>query len=186
MISQRVLVTGGTGQVGSRVIEELSAFPALEVIAGSRNPARARERGFKSVALDLDRPETIGPALVGIDSVFLLTGYTVDMLRQSKALVDAARRAGVSHIVHLGACGNDETDIAHYGWHQFVERYIEWSGIDYTHLRPEVFLQNLLGYSGIKTVDQGVIRHYVGMVPRDNQDETPASIKMRLRLGLSA
>jgi len=35
--------------------------------------------------------------------------------------------------------------LAHYGWHQFIERYIEWSGVTFTHLRPEIFMQNLLG-----------------------------------------
>ncbi len=47
----------------------------------------------------------LGPALEGIDRVFLATGYSVDMLRQSKEFLDAARKAGVRHVVHLGACG---------------------------------------------------------------------------------
>jgi NAD(P)H dehydrogenase (quinone) len=67
--------------------------------------------------------------LANVDGLFLITAYTVDMLRQSKRLIDHARRAGVKHIVHLGACGDDDTDIAHYGWHQYIERYIEWSQI---------------------------------------------------------
>ncbi len=159
---RKILITGATGQVGRAVIDLLAANDRVEVFAGTRSPEKAAALGMRSVHLDLDRPETIRPALERIDSVFLLTGYSVDMLRQSKALVDAARNSDVNHIVHLGACGDDETDVAHYGWHQFVERYIEWSGIAYTHLRPEVFLQNLLGYSGVRTVNDGVIRHYVG------------------------
>jgi NAD(P)H dehydrogenase (quinone) len=114
------------------------------------------------VHLDYDDPSTLAPALANVDGLFLITAYTVDMLRQSKRLIDHARRAGVKHIVHLGACGDDDTDIAHYGWHQYIERYIEWSQIPYTHLRPEIFMQNLLGYGGAKTVVDGVIRHYVG------------------------
>jgi NAD(P)H dehydrogenase (quinone) len=58
--------------------------------------------------------------------------------------------------------GDDDTRVAHYGWHQFIERYIEWSGITFTHLRPEIFMQNLLGYGGESYVEQGVITHYVG------------------------
>jgi NAD(P)H dehydrogenase (quinone) len=158
----RVLVLGATGQVGRPTVERLLRHEGVEVLAGSRRADAVSVPGARTVVIDLDRPETIGPALDGVNGIFLLTGYTVDMLRQSKALVDAARRASVSHIVHLGACGGDDTDVAHYGWHQFVERYIEWSGIGYTHLRSEVFLQNLLGYSGVRTVNEGVIRHYVG------------------------
>jgi hypothetical protein len=46
--------------------------------------------------------------------------------------------------------------------HQFIERYIEWSGFSLTHLRPEIFMQNLLGYGGESYVKKGGIRHYVG------------------------
>jgi uncharacterized protein YbjT (DUF2867 family) len=92
----------------------------------------------------------------------MATGYTVDMLRQSKDLVNYAKRAGVKLIVHLGACGDDDTRVAHYGWHQFIERYIESSSVPFVHLRPEIFMQNLLGYGGERYVNAGVIRHYVG------------------------
>ena len=93
------------------------------------------------VYLDLDQVDTMAPALEGIDRLFMVTGYTIDMLRQSKDLLNAAKRAGVKHVVHLGACGNDDTRIAHHAWHQFVERYIEWSGFSFTHLRPEIFIK---------------------------------------------
>jgi uncharacterized protein YbjT (DUF2867 family) len=52
--------------------------------------------------------------------------------------------------------------VDHWLWHQFVEAYIESSGFVYTHLRPEIFMQNLLGYGGAKIVADGMIRHYVG------------------------
>jgi NAD(P)H dehydrogenase (quinone) len=68
----------------------------------------------------------------------------------------------VKHIVHLGACGDNDTRVAHYGWHQFIERYVEWCGFSFTHLRPEIFMQNMLGYGGESFVQKGVIRHYIG------------------------
>jgi NAD(P)H dehydrogenase (quinone) len=70
------------------------------------------------------------------------------MMQQSKDFLNAAKRAGVKHIVHLGACGDNDTRVPHYSWHQFIERYIEWCGFSFTHLRPEIFMQNLLGYGG--------------------------------------
>ena len=158
----KILVMGATGQVGRGVIPSLTADPSVEVVAAARSPEKLEHLGLPVVTLDLDRPETLGPALAGIDRVFMVTGYTVDMLRQSKDLLNAAKRAGVKHVVHLGACGDDDTRVAHYGWHQFIERYIEWSGFSFTHLRPEIFMQNLLGYGGESYVKNGVIRHYVG------------------------
>src|SRR5260221_4326247 len=84
------------------------------------------------------------------------------MMRQSKDFLNIAKKAGVKHIVHLGACGDNDTRVAHYAWHQFIERYIEWCGFSFTHLRPEIFMQNLLGYGGENYVKSGVIRHYIG------------------------
>ena len=158
----RVLVMGATGQVGGALIPLLSGNPELEVVAAIRNAAKAAQFTCPTVHLNLDDFSTFAPALEGIDRIFMATGYTVDMLRQSKDLVNTAIRAGVKHIVHLGACGDNDTRVAHYGWHQFIERYIEWSGIGFTHLRPEIFMQNLLGYGGESYVNQGVIKHYVG------------------------
>jgi uncharacterized protein YbjT (DUF2867 family) len=158
----KILIVGAAGTVGKAVVPHLKANPNAEAIAAARNPEKAADLGLPVVYLDLDKFETIEPALQGIDRAFLLTGYTVDMLRQSKTLLDAAKRAGVKHIVHLGAYGDNDTRDAHYGWHQFIERYIEWCGFSFTHLRPEIFMQNLLGYGGVSAVQKGVIRHYIG------------------------
>lgn len=133
-------------------------------MAAVRSPEKATafiDRGIGTAILDLDDESTHLPALEGIRSLFVLTGYTVDMLRQSKALLDNAKKAGVRHVVHLGACGRDDTTVAHWAWHQFVERYIEWSGFSFTHLRPETFMQNLLSYGGEKTIKDGVIHAFV-------------------------
>jgi NAD(P)H dehydrogenase (quinone) len=158
----RVLVMGATGQVGGSVASLLSRNPQLDVVAAARNPPKAAHLGVPVVPLDLDKIETFAPALAGVDRLFMATAYTIDMLRQSKDLVNMAKKAGVKQIVHLGACGDDDTRVAHYGWHQFIERYIEWSRVMFTHLRPEIFMQNLLGYGGESYVREGVIRHYVG------------------------
>ena len=120
----RVLVLGATGQVGGALVALLAKNESVDVIAAARNPEKARALGVPSVHLDLDKIETFAPALENIDRVFMATGYTVDMLRQSKDLVNTAKRAGVQQVVHLGACGDDDTRVAHYGWHQFIERAI--------------------------------------------------------------
>jgi NAD(P)H dehydrogenase (quinone) len=158
----RVLVMGVTGQVGGALINDLKNAPSVDVTAAARNVSKAQTLGVPVVHLDLDDIETFAPALINVDRLFIATGYTVDMLRQSKDLVNHAKRAGVKLIVHLGACGDDDTRVAHYGWHQFIERYIASSGIPFVHLRPEIFMQNLLGYGGERYVNAGVIRHYVG------------------------
>ena len=160
----KVLITGATGQVGSKTIEFLAREKDVEIVAAVRSPEKAaafEARGISTVILDFDDESTHLPALQGIDRLFVLTGYTVDMLRQSKALLDNAKLAGVQHVVHLGACGRDDTTVAHWAWHQFVERYIQWRGFSYTHLRPETFMQNVLSYGGKKTIHHGVLNAFV-------------------------
>ncbi|MEO0408778.1 MAG: NmrA family NAD(P)-binding protein [Cyanobacteria bacterium P01_A01_bin.135] len=159
-----ILVLGATGKVGGGVIQQLTAAADSRVIAATRSPEKVRAfkaQGIDSVILDLDNLDTIAPALAGVDRALLLTGYTVDMLRQSKRFLDAAQQAGVQHIVHIGASTAPTNEVAHWGWHQFIEAYIEKLGFSYTHLRPEAFMQNITG-PGYRWLEKDTIHHYVG------------------------
>jgi NAD(P)H dehydrogenase (quinone) len=163
-VKNKVLITGATGQVGSKTIESLAMSKEVEIVAAVRSPEKAAafaDKGLATVILDLDDEGTHLTALKGVNSLFLVTGYTIDMLRQSKAILDNAKKAGVQRVVHLGACGRDDTTVAHWAWHQFVERYIQWLGFSYTHLRPEAFMQNMLAYGGKKTIVDGVVNAFV-------------------------
>lgn len=156
-----ILVLGATGKVGKQTAQLLAQTDAVRVIAGVRSPEKAeqlRDRNIEIRYLDLDRQETLIPALEEVDRALLLTGYSVDMLKQSKAFLDAAKQTGVRHIVHIGASGTPTNEVAHWGWHQFIERYIEVLGFSFTHLRPEAFMQNLIGFGWLY---RGVITNYI-------------------------
>jgi uncharacterized protein YbjT (DUF2867 family) len=164
-MTRRILVTGATGTVGGAAMELLAREApggALEVLGAARSDASAaalRERGHSPVLLDYDRPETLRPALEGVDSVFLTTGYTVDMLVHSKRLIDAAKAAGVRHVVHLGALAADDTPHAHFAWHQLIERAIESMGFSFTHLRPNFFIDTV--WAGFRRRPDRIV-HFVG------------------------
>jgi NAD(P)H dehydrogenase (quinone) len=85
-----------------------------------------------------------------VDRVFLLTGYTVAMLAQSKTFIDAARKARVQHMVHLGVFGHWDCTDPHIAWHQLVETYIEASGIAWTHIHPNVFMEQMPKFMKIR------------------------------------
>lgn len=160
----RILITGATGQVGNKTIEFLKNNDQVEIIAAVRTSEKARQfkrKGIDTVLFDFDDELTHAEALKNIDRVLVVTGYTVDMLRQSKVFLDSAKIAGVKHIVHLGACGPDNTTVAHWAWHQLVEKYIESAGFSFTHLRPETFMQNLLSFGGKQVVKEGIFNQYV-------------------------
>jgi NAD(P)H dehydrogenase (quinone) len=143
------LVLGSTGQVGQLVVRELENSQDINVRLSSRRKddvERWRSEGKDAVHLDLDDPRTFGVALASVERLFLLTGYSVAMLVQSKTMVDAAEKAGVKHIVHLGGFAEWDCTDPHFAWHQLVERYIEASGIAWTHLHPNMFMEILLGF----------------------------------------
>lgn len=143
----KVLIIGASGRVGSHVVKELKKNSDGLSVRLSTTKDDLLEKwqtdGNEAVILDLDRPETFSAALSEVDRVFLLTGYTSDMLRQSKMLVDAAKDAGVSHIVHLGVFTSRRDRIPHFIWHDLIETYIEASGLSWTHIHPNVISDSL-------------------------------------------
>jgi len=144
-----VLVLGSTGQIGSLIVKKLETLGTVNVRVTSRREdevQRLISSGKNAVYLDLDKPESFGAALAGVDRVFLLTGYSVAMLTQSKVLIDSAKKAGVSHIVHLGIFGEWDCTDPHFAWHQMIESYIKTSGMSWTNLHPNMFMENILAF----------------------------------------
>ena len=142
-----ILVLGASGTIGRQVVKDLDN-KGVNVRITSRKQEVVEQltlEGKDCKYLDLDDPRTFALALAGVDRVLLLTGYTVAMLTQSKTLVDAARKAGVSHIVHVGVFAEWDTTDAHFAWHQMIETYIEASGIAWTHLHPNMFMEVFTG-----------------------------------------
>lgn len=142
-----VLILGASGTIGSQLVKDLEGKPVnIRITSRKQNEVEQLcSQGKNCRFLDLDDPTTFALALAGVDRVFLLTGYTVGMLTQSKTLVDAAKKAGVSHIVHVGVFAEWDTTDAHFAWHQMIEKYIEASGIAWTHLHPNMFMEALTG-----------------------------------------
>lgn len=150
---RRLLIIGSTGDVGSEVVHQLSSDKEIKTLAAVRRDDQAeamRSFGVEPVHLELDDKDTIEKAVAGVDGILLMTGYSVDMLRQSKRVIDAAKRSGVDHIVHIGASGADTSEVAHWGWHQMIEAYIEQLGFRYTHIRPEAYMQNVLKFGWLQ------------------------------------
>src|SRR5260370_17808526 len=145
--SSNLLVLGVTGQVGKLVAKNLRRNDA-HFSVGTRRKANLEDLADQFGAsrfIDLDDPRTFDKALKNVTGLFLITGYTVDMLVQSKTLIDAARRNGVNHIVHLGVFARDrDTYTTVFAWHQMIEAYLLDSGIALTSLHPNMFMQKHL------------------------------------------
>lgn len=139
-MSDKILVFGATGNVGRRLVELLAA-QGIGVKAATRQPAGySGPHGVEAVDFDLDRPETFGPALAGVDRAFVIA-RSGDAAPQNalNAFFDQAKAAGVQHIAFLTAAGaemNEEVGL------RKAERHLMATGLDYTLLRPTWFMQN--------------------------------------------
>src|ERR1700716_1527731 len=102
-----IFVIGGTGRMGSALLQRLAELDA-PVRALAHSPAsRAKIEGFGAEAVDgdLDELDTFEPAMKGCDRVFLLSPAEPNQPEREKAAIDAAARAGVSHVVALSFMG---------------------------------------------------------------------------------
>lgn len=140
-----ILVTGGTGGVGSELLRLLSKA-GIATRALARHPQRAQALpGITWIAGDLSKPETLTSAFEGARTLFLLTSYYEDMVELQHNAISAARAAGVTYVVKISAFAASDHSRAPVGrWHYQVEKELQESGLGWTILRPHHFMQNLL------------------------------------------
>ena len=141
-MSEKVLVTGATGKVGTEVVQGLVAH-GCEVKAGTRHPARARELfdpSVEVVELDYDRAETYDAAVQWADRLLLTPPpFDPNAYETVSAFLDWAVASGTRHVTLLSAMGVDRrADLAL----RRVERQLEEVGVEHTILRPNLFMQN--------------------------------------------
>ena len=158
----RVLVTGGTGTVGSHVVRELLARDA-EVSGLTRDASRPKG-GAAAVTLvegDLGDPETVREVFRGFDSVFLLTMVSPTEATEGLMAVTGMRAAGVRRVVFLSVHHADRFAwLPHFGSKVGVEAALRVSGMEWCVLRPNNFFQN--DYWFKQALEQGVYPQPLG------------------------
>ena len=144
-----ILVTGATGKVGREVVRQLAASGA-PVRALVRDPVGAsaiRLPGIDVVTGDLGLPETLAPAFAGVERVFLLVPAHREQLAFDTNAVDAALAAGARRIVKVSVAGGPDSGTQIGRWHWAGEKKVESSGLDFTFLRPSLYMQQSLVYA---------------------------------------
>lgn len=146
-----ILVSGATGTNGSALVEELAArgVPVRAMVRAPDKAGSVEREGVEAVVADFGAPETLDAALEGVEKAFVVTPPDPREPEWERNFVDAAKRAGVRHVVKLSVAGADEGAPVRFGRvHAEAERYLEGSGIGYTILRPTGFMQNTIAYAG--------------------------------------
>jgi uncharacterized protein YbjT (DUF2867 family) len=159
-----ILITGATGHVGSELVR---------LVAGAGTPARAlvhspdkavpiKRLGLETILGDFEEPDTLDAAMAGCDRLFLLSPPNPRQPEQEQNVIDAAKRAGVAHVVKQSVPGADpDAEIVFGRWHAQIEQYLAQSGLAHTLLRPSYFMQNFL-LSAQPVADQGVLYGMTG------------------------
>jgi NAD(P)H dehydrogenase (quinone) len=144
----KLLVTGATGKLGTKVVETLlKTVPASQLVVSVRNPEMAdklRTRGVEVRHGDFDQPETLDAAFAGIDRLLIISadGDNETRIRQHTDAVAAAERAQVKFIAYTSLGNASESKLFLAPPHQATEEAILKTGIPYSFLRNNWYLEN--------------------------------------------
>ncbi|MEJ5034339.1 SDR family oxidoreductase [Acinetobacter sp. MYb177] len=145
----KIAITGATGQLGNLVIEQLLQLTAAQnIVALVRNVNKAehfKAQGIELREFDYDRPETLVPALLGIDKLLLISANEIGRRTpQHQAVIDAAKVASVPYLAYTSLLRADTSPLGLAQEHRETEKLIQDSGITYTFLRNNWYSENYL------------------------------------------
>ena len=148
--SPSLLVTGATGTIGQELTRLLSER-GIPFRAMVRSPKDAQAltalAGAEVVAGDFNDPASMAQALQGIKRAFLLTNSSESTESQQLAFVAEAQKAGVHHLVKQSQLSASlDSPVRFLRYHAVVEQAVQASGMDFTFLRPNLFMQGLLAF----------------------------------------
>jgi uncharacterized protein YbjT (DUF2867 family) len=143
-----ILITGASGNIGRELTKQLSAqgirFWAMARSTKAAAPL-ATLNGAEIVAGDFNNSASLANVVKDVERAFLLTNSSEQAETQQTQFVDMALQAGVKHIVKLSQWAADkDSPVRFLRYHAAVENRIKDSGIGYTFLRPNLFMQGLL------------------------------------------
>ncbi len=139
-----IAITGANGQLGRLALSALQArTPHLPVVALVRDPAKAADLAVEVRRADYNSPETLPPALEGIETLVLIsTSDFRDRLGQHRNVIAAARASGVQRLIYTSILKGHDSPLALAADHKATETAIEESGLASTILRNGWYTEN--------------------------------------------
>lgn len=138
-----ILVTGATGKVGSEAVRLLSrrGLPVRALVRNREKAEALATAGAEIAEGDFEVPDTVDAALTGITSVILVSPAVP---KQELYVVDSAVRSGVGHVVKITSKASADSPIARRRGQAEIEAGLVASGLSYTLLRANAYMQNVL------------------------------------------
>lgn len=151
-----ILITGASGSVGKAVLQEASRKESkFRGMFRSKEEAAKAPLGCESVLADYSDKESLRNALRGVTSVFVVCSPIPQLVELEGNVLDVCKESGVSHVVLNSALGAGDYGKSFPSWHRKVEDKLKATGMSYTILRPNGFLQNIVAYNAPSIRTQG-------------------------------
>lgn len=147
----RIAVVGATGRIGSTLLSKL-VDDNVDIVPLSRSASSDRlPAGLVPSIIDFEAPSTLSEAFEGVNKVFIAHGTYAKQVENEIALIDAAVRAGVSHIVKVSVMG-PPVRLHPFDWHDKIEAHLAACDVGYTLLRPSAFV-DILARAAVPVAD---------------------------------
>lgn len=141
-----IAITGATGHLGRLIVAGLKQQSRTDLVGLVRDPAKAADLGISTRIADYDRPETLGAALEGVDTLMLISGNEIGKRAvQHRNVIDAAKAAGVRRIVYTSLLHANTSPLSLAGEHHQTEALLKDSGLATTILRNGWYAENYTG-----------------------------------------
>jgi uncharacterized protein YbjT (DUF2867 family) len=152
-----ILITGASGSVGKAVLQEaIRKESKVRAMYRSKEEAAKAPPGCEAVLADYADKQSLRKALNGVTSVYVVCSPIPQLVELESNMVDACKEAGVRHVVQNSALGAGDYSKSFPSWHRKVEDKLKATGMSYTILRPNGFLQNIVAYNAPSIRAQGV------------------------------
>ena len=157
-----IAVTGASGHLGRLVVASLlRTLPPSTIVAAVRSPEKVGDlnsRGILVRRADYSRPDTLASAFAGVDRLLLISGNEVGRrVEQHKAVIAAARQAGVKLLLYTSLLHADRSPLAIGEEHRETEAALRASGVPFVILRNSWYTENYAS-AVVQAVKLGV--HY--------------------------
>ena len=158
-----VLITGASGSVGKAVLQEASRKESkVRAMYRSKEEAAKAPSGCEAVLADYANKQSLRNALDGVASVYVVCSPIPQLVELESNVLDVCKESGVKHVVLNSALGARDYGKSFPSWHRKVEDKLKGTGMSYTILRPNGFLQNIVTYNAPSIRAQGAFYAAMG------------------------
>ena len=158
-----ILITGASGTVGKAVLQEVRRKDSkVRAMFRSKKEAAKAPSGSQAVVADYADKKSLRNAVDGVASVFVVCSPSPQLVELERNVLDVCQESGVEHVVLNSALGAGDFPKSFPSWHRKVEDKLKTTGMSYTILRPNGFLQNIVAYNAPSIQAQGAFYAAMG------------------------